>query len=158
MDDADTLMRTILSNMAGKAEPETALDKVTQQFQSKFAENASNKSEFHALMKKSFGENYSQSKAEGIRQQTLNGDFSWMPKIQLVDSATLADTSGTQGAGVGNGAYSKDKDTIYLNADLVKSNPSAAAKALTEEVGHALDARVNTSDAAGDEGTTQEPS
>jgi len=153
MDDADTLMRAILANQAGKSEAATPLDKVTQQFQSRFAENAANKTEFHALMKKSFGNNYDQSAAEGIRQQTLKGDFSWMPNIQLVDSSTLSDVSGKQGGIAGSGAYSKSNDTIYLNEDLVASNPSAAAKVLTEEVGHAIDARVNISDAAGDEGS-----
>ena len=153
MDDADTLMRAIIANQAGKSESTAALDKVTQQFQSQFAQNAANKTEFHALMQKSFGENYSQSKAEGIRQQTLSGDFSWMPNIQLVDGSTLSDVSGKQGGGVGSGAYSKSNDTIYISKDLVTSNPSAATRVLTEEVGHAIDARVNTVDAAGDEGS-----
>ena len=167
MDDADTLMRAILANhVEHKAEtdasklqsskPPTGEDKaladITEQFQSQFKDNASNKEQFHSLMKKSFGESYDYTKAENIRQQTLNGDFSWMPEIKVVDAATLSDTSGQQGAGAGMGAYSKDNDTIYLNRDLLTSDPSKAVDTLTEEIGHSLDARLNTKDAAGDEG------
>jgi|GEM_PF-4294609 len=129
-----------------------ALDGIKEKFQSRFAENASNKEKFHEMMKKSFGESYDQAKAENIRQKTLNGDFSWMPKIQLVDSSTLADKSGMHNGAVGKGAYSAESDTIFLNRELLAKDPVEAEKILTEEVGHALDARINTSDAAGDEG------
>jgi len=160
MDDADTLMRAILAAKGAEDEPvasagsgNTALDKVTQQFQQQFSQNASNKDEFHSLMKKSFGENYDQSKAEGMRQQSLSGDFSWMPNIELVDSSTLTNVSGNNVGAVGSGAYSATTDTIYLSRQLVESNPSAAVDVLTEEVGHGIDARINTQDAAGDEGS-----
>jgi len=131
-----------------------ALDGVKQKFQKQFADNASNKEKFHEILKKSFGENYDQAKAEGFRQKALAGDFSWMPKIQLVDQSTLSnDVSGQQGAGgIGKGAYAKDSNTIYLNREMVMNNPSEAVDILTEEVGHALDAQLNTSDTAGDEG------
>jgi len=75
-----------------------------------------------------------------------------MPEIRLVDGEQLADLSGTQAGGVGKGAYSTDKDTVYLSRDLLNSNPAEAEKVLTEEVGHAIDARINAQDAKGDEG------
>jgi len=125
-----------------------ALADITEQFQSRFADNASDHDAFHSLMKKSFGESYDYAKAENIRQQTLDGDFSWMPEIQLVDGATLTSTTGATGLG----AYSKENDTIYLSRDLLTEDPVKAEKVLTEEIGHALDARINLADAAGDEG------
>ena len=70
---------------------QAALEQITQQFQQRFADSAQNRDEFHALMKKTFGEQYNVSKAETIRQQTLKGDFGWMPKITLVNGEQLAD-------------------------------------------------------------------
>ncbi len=128
------------------------LDAITQQFQTRFAGSAENKTEFHRLMQKSFGAQYDVAKAETMRQQALKGDFSWMPKIQLVNGSQLADVSSTQGAGVGRGAYSQAKDTIFLSRDLLRSNPAMAEKILTEEIGHSIDARINVNDAKGDEG------
>ena len=139
-------------NTATSNPEQEALEQITQQFQQRFADSAQNKDEFHALMKKTFGEQYDVSKAETIRQQTLEGDFSWMPEIQLVDADQLNDISGMQAGGVAKGAYSTDKDTVYLSRDLLNSNPVEAEKVLTEEVGHAIDAHINTQDAKGDEG------
>ncbi len=128
------------------------LDAITQQFQARFAGTAKDKTEFHKLMKNSFGAQYDVAKAETMRQQALKGDFSWMPKIQLVNGSQLADVSSTQGEGVGRGAYSQSKDTIFLSRDLLRSNPAMAEKILTEEIGHSIDARINVKDAKGDEG------
>ena len=75
-----------------------------------------------------------------------------MPAVRVVDQATLQDTSGTQGAGTALGAYDAAGDVIYLSRELVEGDAAKAAAILTEEVGHGLDARLNTSDAAGDEG------
>jgi len=170
MDDADTLMRAILANYVehkpgNKVDAKPGLDQkgpasgedkaladITRQFQSRFQDNASDPEAFHSLMQQSFGDQYDKAAAEDIRQQTLNGDFSWMPEVKLVDGATLTDVSGQQNGEAGMGAYSKDNDTIYLSRDLLASDPAKAEEILTEEVGHALDARINTSDAAGDEG------
>jgi len=170
MDDADTLMRAILANYVehkpgtkADAKPELsqkgpesgedkALADITRQFQSRFQDNASDPEAFHSLMQQSFGDQYDKAAADDIRQQTLKGDFSWMPDIKLVDEATLTNTSGPQAGATGLGAYSKDNDTIYLSRELLASDPAKAEEILTEEVGHALDARINLSDAAGDEG------
>ena len=113
---------------------------------------AGNPEAFHAALTQSFGEHYDKAGAEAIREQTLSGDFSWMPTIKVVDGATLSDQSGTQRSGTALGAYSAETDTIYISAELLGSDPAKAVAILTEEVGHALDARLNTSDAAGDEG------
>ena len=113
---------------------------------------ASDPEKFQAVLEKSFGGNYDKAGAEKIRQQVLNGDFSWLPNIEVVDAATLQDQSGQQTGGTALGAYSKDNDTIYISRELLASDPDKAAQILTEEVGHGLDARLNTSDAVGDEG------
>jgi len=143
---------TVETTGVNNSTEQEALDKIVAEFQQRFTDAASNKEEFHALMQKTFGDNYNEAEAENIRQQTLAGDFSWMPEIRLVDASELNDVSGTQGAGEGLGAYSAESDTIFLNRELLARDPSKAEEILAEEVGHALDARLNTSDAAGDEG------
>jgi hypothetical protein len=128
------------------------LEAVKSAMQNNLSELADDPKAFHEAMEKSFGGSYDKAKAETIRQQVLKGDFSWMPDIKVVDESVLADQSGQQGAGQAFGAYSKDNDTIYISRQLLQSDPDKATQILTEEVGHGLDARLNTSDAAGDEG------
>lgn len=128
------------------------LEAVKSAMQNNLSELAEDPKAFHAAMEKSFGSSYDKAQAETIRQQVLKGDFSWMPDIKVVDESALTDQSGQQGAGQAFGAYSKDNDTIYISRQLLESDPAKATQILTEEVGHGLDARLNTSDAAGDEG------
>jgi len=127
----------------------SGLEAAKSAMQSNLKQSASDPEAFHETMKKSFGGSYDKAKAEVIRQQVLNNDFSWMPDIKVVDESVLQDQSGAQGEGAGLGAYSKDTDTIYISAQLLKSDPEKATQILTEEVGHGLDTRLNTSDAAG---------
>ncbi|MBX2884910.1 MAG: hypothetical protein KTR32_33450 [Granulosicoccus sp.] len=127
----------------------SGLEAAKAAMQKNLKDMASDPSAFHETMKKSFGENYNREEAESIRQQVLNDDFSWMPEIRVVDESVLQDQSG---GGQALGAYSKDSDTIFISKQLLESNPEKAAAVLTEEVGHGLDARLNTEDAAGDEG------
>ncbi|MBX2838339.1 MAG: hypothetical protein KTR35_15895 [Gammaproteobacteria bacterium] len=125
---------------------------VQQQFQEDFAQAAQNHDEFHALMRQVYGENYDYAAAERMRQQSLEGDFSWMPTIVVVDQQTLNDHSGQQTGGVPGGAYSAETDTIYMSRELLESDPEAAYEIFCEEMGHAIDTRVNDADTAGDEG------
>lgn len=129
-----------------------ALTRVKADFQQRFAAQAADKTQFDALLHQAFGDKFDAGKAEAIRQQALAGDFSWMPKIELRSSQQLADASGTQGDGVAQGAYAQATDTIYLSREVLRADPAAAERVLMEEVGHGIDARINTSDAAGDEG------
>ena len=135
---------------AAAADP--ALEAVVADVKANLASLAKDPEAFHAALSQAFGERYDKAEAENIRQQTLAGDFSWMPEIRVVDEATLQDTSGTQGAGTALGAYDAAGDVIYISRELIDSDPAKAASILTEEVGHGLDARLNESDAAGDEG------
>ena len=131
---------------------QAALVKITDQFRARFTEAAKDPAKFNDTLRKAFGDRYDAAAAEGLRQQALRNDFSWMPKIEVVSGTQLADQSGTQGEGVGRGAYSQANDTIYLNRELLHTDPAMAERVLTEEVGHAIDARINTQDAVGDEG------
>ncbi|MET0052405.1 MAG: hypothetical protein ABW095_15195 [Candidatus Thiodiazotropha sp.] len=140
------------SRSSGNGQDQHDLADINRQFQRRFSETAQDQTAFHELMSKTFGAEYDQAKAETIRQQTLKGDFSWMPEIKLVDGNQLNDSSGTQNGGVGLGAYSQAEDTVYLSRDLLTNDKAKAEKILTEEIGHALDARVNIQDAKGDEG------
>ena len=121
-------------------------------FQERFAALAGDPEAFHALLRQSFGDAYDVGAAEAIRQRTLAGDFGWMPRIEMVDPSVLNDVSGTQGAGAGLGAYDAGGDRILLSRDLVEGDPDLALDILTEEIGHALDTRLNAHDSAGDEG------
>jgi len=114
---------------------------VQEEFQQQFANLASDKKAFHGVLQDAFGENYDAQAGEAIRRQTLSGVFSWMPTIEFVDSTVLGD---------GVGAYDSENDRVLLNNDFKDSN--LLSRVFTEEVGHALDARLNTADTAGDEG------
>ena len=127
-------------------------DRLIAQFQARLRDKAADAEAFHAILRLAFGDDYDYAKAEQIRQQTLAGDFSWMPKIEIRSDAHFTDVSGGQGEGVGQAAYSQDRDTIYLSQSVLEADEETALRILTEEVGHALDARLNSTDALGDEG------
>jgi hypothetical protein len=131
-------LRSLLSGSVGRQEDDPAQDLFKQQF----TEKASNPKEFHAFMRQVFGDDYNVEKAESFRQKALAGDFSWIPKIQYVSTAEL---------GGAHGAYDSKSGTVFLNESL-KGNPSLAAQTFVEEAGHHLDAQLNKSDTAGDEG------
>ncbi|MES9853928.1 MAG: hypothetical protein ABW170_19080 [Candidatus Thiodiazotropha sp. L084R] len=141
-----------LSGSSSQLREQNSLSQITQQFQQRFQNSAEDSTVFHDIMKKTFGDQYNQDKAETIRQQTLKGDFSWMPEIKLVNENQLQDLSGTQTGGQALGAYSESNDTVYLSRELVQTDSTQAEKILTEEVGHSIDTKVNVKDAQGDEG------
>jgi len=126
----------------GEAQGGASAQDIQAMFAEKFGQLASDPEAFHALMKQVFGEGYDRAAAEGIRQQTLAGDTSWMPEIEFVSAETL------QG---GYGAYDSANNKIYLNESL-QNQPALAAQVYAEEVGHFLDTQLRTTDSAGDEG------
>ncbi len=116
---------------------------VVVDFAEKFAELAENKKEFSGLLKKVFGGgDYDANKAEDYRQRAIAGDFSWMPPVRFVDDAIL---------GGAYGAYSSEKDVVYLNKNLL-ADPALASKVYSEELGHFLDSQLKTTDSQGEEG------
>jgi len=68
------------------------------------------------------------------------------PAVTLVAAETLHGASA---------AYAAKTDTIYVSAEFVSSHaasPAAIERVLLEEIGHAIDSRINATDALGDEG------
>jgi Ca2+-binding RTX toxin-like protein len=99
---------------------------------------------FWNLFDTAFGTQYNRSGAEILRLQWLSGDFSQLPQIEILDSSIL---------GNANGAYASSNNQIYLSANfLATSTAEAISAVLLEEIGHFIDAHINISDSAGDEG------
>ncbi|WP_016951078.1 Calx-beta domain-containing protein [Anabaena sp. PCC 7108] len=91
-----------------------------------------------------FGTQYNRSIAEILRLQWQTGDFSQIPQIEILDSSIL---------GTANGAYASSTNQIYLSANFVATaTPAAISALLLEEIGHFVDAQINLTDSAGDEG------
>ncbi|MBD1212027.1 MAG: sodium:calcium exchanger [Dolichospermum circinale Clear-D4] len=99
---------------------------------------------FWNLFDTAFGTQYNRSGAEILRLQWLSGDFSQLPQIEILDSSIL---------GNANGAYASSNNQIYLSANfLATSTAEAISAVLLEEIGHFIDAQINQTDSAGDEG------
>ncbi|SKB14516.1 hypothetical protein PL11201_660059 [Planktothrix sp. PCC 11201] len=101
---------------------------------------------FVKKMNLAFGESWDTQAANVLTQDWLNGDFSLIPPVKFVSSAEI---------GGANGAFAGATDTIYLSRELLagnSANPAAVADVLLEEIGHSIDARLNITDAPGDEG------
>ncbi len=126
-------------NQAEKGAEQIAEGKAA--FEQQIKDLAQDPEAFHDLMATAFGE-YDHAAAEKLRQQTLAGDFSWMPDIEVVDAADL---------GGAHGAYDAESGRILLSSDLL-GQPDLLAATIAEEAGHHLDTIVRDSDAAGDEG------
>ncbi|MBD2571403.1 calcium-binding protein, partial [Anabaena lutea] len=99
---------------------------------------------FWQVFDTAFGTQYNRSFAETLRLQWQAGDFSQLPNIEILDSSIL---------GNANGAYASSTNKIYLSNTFLETATSAAISAvLLEEIGHFVDAQINTLDSAGDEG------
>ncbi|MBD2690670.1 beta strand repeat-containing protein [Anabaena catenula] len=99
---------------------------------------------FWQVFDTAFGTQYNRSFAEILRLQWQAGDFSQLPQIEILDSSIL---------GTANGAYASSTNKIYLSNTFLETATSAAISAvLLEEIGHFVDAQINTLDSAGDEG------
>ena len=101
---------------------------------------------FVEKMNLAFGESWDTQAANVLTQDWLNGDFSLIPPVKFVSSAEI------DGA---NGAFASATDTIYLSRELLAgngANSATVADVLLEEIGHSVDARLNITDAPGDEG------
>ncbi|MFN7865130.1 MAG: M64 family metallopeptidase, partial [bacterium] len=99
---------------------------------------------FWANLETAFGTNYDVIKATELRQQWQSRNFSQLPEIEVVNSSVL---------GSANGAYGISTNKIYLSESFFASASSDALVAvMLEEIGHFVDAQVNTVDTVGDEG------
>ncbi|MFB2981936.1 Calx-beta domain-containing protein [Microseira sp. BLCC-F43] len=102
--------------------------------------------DFNAKMNLAFGNNWNAEVASELVQEFTGGNFSNLPGIEILPSATL------NGA---NGAFASVTNTIYLSQEFIAQNagnPGAITSVLLEEIGHYIDSKINVLDAAGDEG------
>ncbi|MEY2911206.1 MAG: chitinase, partial [Cyanobacteriota bacterium] len=93
-----------------------------------------------------FGNDFNRSVANQIFDKLAQGDFSDIPSIEIVNRNDI------NGA---NGAFAIATGKIYLSQEFITANANnlnAIVSVLLEEYGHYVDSRINTKDAAGDEG------
>jgi RTX calcium-binding nonapeptide repeat (4 copies)/Polysaccharide deacetylase len=96
---------------------------------------------FIEQMTLAFGSGWSPIIAQDVVTELVGGK---LPTIEVV-----ADLGGALGA------YAADTNKIYLSQKFLlanQANPQAIADVLLEEIGHSIDARINTVDSVGDEG------
>jgi peptidoglycan/xylan/chitin deacetylase (PgdA/CDA1 family) len=96
---------------------------------------------FIEQMTVAFGSGWSPIFAQTVVTDLAGGK---LPTIEVV-----ADLGGALGA------YAAENNKIYLSQKFLlanQANPQAIADVLLEEIGHSIDARINTVDSAGDEG------
>lgn len=89
------VLASLESESTSSGDTSQQLQQATDGFQSQFADAAQDKESFHSLMQTSLGDKYNKQAAESIRQQTLAGDFSWMPAIKDGTLSSAMDTGGT---------------------------------------------------------------
>jgi len=102
------------------------------QLRSQMVTLAQDKAGFHATIKQVYGDNYRVKKAESLRQQSLNGNFNWLPAVCFVHADTLSGANGT---------YDFESETLLLNVDL--AGAGQAAQAFIREAGKHLDTVLN---------------
>ncbi|MGF1520822.1 MAG: choice-of-anchor Q domain-containing protein, partial [Leptolyngbyaceae cyanobacterium] len=96
------------------------------------------------VLTSAFGTAINLEALQQLSEQFEQGDFSALPTIEIRSSTEL------NGA---RGVYVAATDTIYLNQEfLANATDEQAVAVLLEEIGHGIDARINTIDSAGDEG------
>lgn len=106
-----------------------------------FTAHAQDALKFHSLFKAVFGEDIDANQVESLRQDAVEGRYDWLPVVKWVSAEEMPQ---------GYGAYHEASDTIFMNE--AYRDTGIARKTFVEEVGHALDARLNTVDTTGDEG------
>jgi hypothetical protein len=99
---------------------------------------------FWNLFDTAFGTQYDYLTAFTLKSQWQSHDFSSFPQIEVVSSEVL---------GTAKGAYAISTNKIYLSDAFISSaNQQSLEAVILEEYGHFVDAQVNPTDAAGDEG------
>lgn len=118
---------------------QTTLNKTYNQLK-----NFAGLNDFWNLFEIAFGTQYDHTVATNLRSQWLVGDFSSFPQIEVLDSSILGNASG---------AYGTSTNKIYLAANFLDTATETDIIAvLLEEYGHFVDAHINQTDSAGDEG------
>jgi len=102
--------------------------------------------DFAYKMNLAFGSNFDAWEATSLVKDWADGDFSKLPEIEIRNGSEI------NGA---RGAFARTNNTIYLSQELLRQNignSGEIADVLLEEIGHFVDARINSSDSPGDEG------
>jgi hypothetical protein len=154
-DDIETLESFLLTKNNIRYKSSTDIEGMKQSFQSDFTQLAKNKEGFYKVLEQAFGTNYDRDAAESIRIAAVNGDFSWLPDVTVLDNDEFSAASlngGKTEGGVFLGAFDKSNNSILINSSVL-SNDGLANNVYSEEAGHALDNILNrVADAKGDEG------
>lgn len=96
---------------------------------------------FEGAIATAFGASVDSQQARHLTQQWISGES--LPKLEVIPGQVLQ----------AKGAFSASSNTIYFNQEWVQQGTvEAIAAVLLEEMGHALDSRLNRLDAPGDEG------
>jgi hypothetical protein len=91
-----------------------------------------------------FGTEYNLAVAQSFRAQWQSGNFSQLPTIEVIDDQIL---------GNARGAYASSSNTIFLSDTFLETaSQQYLIAVILEEIGHFVDAQVNSVDSAGDEG------
>ena len=99
---------------------------------------------FDSVFAEAFGVNYSKAAAHAIQDQLKRGDLSQLARVEVISAAELE---------TARAVYASLNSTIYLSDHFLAEASSTELQAvLLEELGHAIDARVNARDQQGDEG------
>jgi Ca2+-binding RTX toxin-like protein len=116
----------------------------TQEITRKYLHSFSQSETFMPVMLTTFGESLNTSMAQSLAQEWAKGNFAELPPLEVRPAAEI------NGA---LGAYAKATNTIYLSQEYIEQqNPEVLASVLLEEIGHYIDAKVNTEETPGDEG------
>jgi hypothetical protein len=104
--------------------------------------NFARKPSFWQDFELAFGADFDRAQATQIRQGLIDQEFS-LP-VQVVPD---------QDMGMATGAYAEATDTVYLRESFVAGgNVAAISAVIVEELGHAIDSRINKVETPGDEG------
>ena len=123
----------------------STINEAVQEAQASLQEFAAS-SDFTASMNTAFGTNWNAKTVSELQRSWLKGNFGDLPQIKI---------SGDLDVVGANGAYAFKTDTIYLSQGFIERNAGnigGIKSVLLEEIGHAVDSRINVVDAAGDEG------
>ena len=105
------------------------------------------KDDFIDSLQSVLGENFDHEMMDHLKTQWESGDFSQLPKLEIVPNEFLDDA---------NGAFSNATNTIYVSnhflEQVIDTQPDKVTNLLLEEIGHFIDVKVNNQDASGDEG------
>ncbi|MTJ49008.1 FG-GAP-like repeat-containing protein [Dolichospermum sp. UHCC 0259] len=113
---------------------------------SEYLSNFRNDAGYSQKLETAFGSDFNGEVANQLFDGFAQGNFSAVPTIEIVNRHDI------NGA---NGAFSITTGKVYLAAEFINQNAqniNAVVAVLLEEIGHSIDAEINTTDAAGDEG------